>query len=99
MQLDYFKRLVCLCSEAAMADRERRNVFTIIIMERSLHSAHFVFSQLAYHRGYLTEAAYKTLTDIYRTTMDGYRHFPPLDGILYLKTSKQQVDRPPPEQI
>ena len=90
VQLNHFKQLVCLCSDAAIADRQRRNVTTIIIMERSLHSARFIFTELAKQRGYMTAEAYKSITDLYQVTVDGYQHFPPLDGLLYLKTPVEQ---------
>lgn len=90
VQLDYFKRLVRLCSDNAIADRRQRNVITVIIMERSIHSARFVFTELAKQRGYLTDQAYKAITDLYQMTIDGYRHFAPLDGILYLQTPVEQ---------
>lgn len=83
--------MVNLASDAAIADRQRRQVTTVIVMERSFYSNRFVFTELAKERGFLSESEYQTLVFYYNLSVKGWPHFPPLDGLIWLKTPLDEV--------
>lgn len=91
IQLSYFHRLVNLASEAAIADRLRRKVTTVVIMERSFYSNRFVFTALAKERGFISESEYQTLSFYYDIAVKGWPYFPPLDGLIWLQTPLDEV--------
>lgn len=73
-------------------DRQRRGVTTVIVMERSFFSNRWVFTELAYEKGYLTRDEYEDLAYFFDINIKGWKHFPWMDAILLLKAPVNEVN-------
>lgn len=90
--VSYFKRLCLLCSDDAVRERQRRGVTAIIVMERSFFSNRWVFTELAYKRGYLTREHYEHLAYFFELCIKGWKHFPPMDAVFLLRAPVHEVN-------
>ena len=90
--MSYFKRLCLLCSDAAVMDRQRRGVTTVIVMERSFFSNRWVFTELAQERGYLTRVDYEHLCFFFDVCVNRWKHFPRMDAIFLLQAPVAEVN-------
>ena len=73
-------------------DRQRRDVTTVIVMERSFFSNRWVFTELAKERGYLTRVDYEHLSFFFDVCVNGWRHFPRIDAIFLLQAPVAEVN-------
>ena len=91
IQASYIKQMITLGTEQAIAQRKYDNKLQIIVMERSLFSNRHVFTELAYKKGFITEAQRDTLVAQFESAVADHQFFPCLHGLIYLQSNPNKV--------
>ena len=91
---EYLTLLMGECSAETVKWRDFERKLDIIVMERSLFSARFVFTEVALQRGYINQAQYQFLVRQYEACVSHHVNFPCLHGLIYIKSSPVKVTNP-----